>query len=74
MYNYKDDTDWNWVRYTYEELSKRVDDWHESLDDEQRYRFVICPEPTFEMWVLGLIKPGDVVEMNLDNCTYEIVK
>ena len=74
MYNYKDDTDWNWVRYTYEELSKSVDDWHESLNDEQRYQFAKCPEPTFEMWVLALIKPGDVVEMNLDNYTYEIVK
>jgi hypothetical protein len=57
--------------YTYEELKKIVDDDWNSLSDEARLRWYNNPSPTFEMYVLGLIKEGDTVRIDHAEHTYE---
>jgi len=70
----RDDWEPSPVKYTYEELSKEVDDEWESLGEEGQYMWYINPSPTFNMWVLGLIKPGQSVEIDESNHQYKIIE
>lgn len=62
------------VKHTYEELLKEVDDEWESLGEEGQYIWYLNPSPTFNMWVLGFIKPGQSVEIDESNHEYKIIE
>lgn len=60
------------MKYTYKQLAAEVDDWWKSLGEDGRYQWYLNPFPTFEMYVLSNIRPGDEVTIDFNTYSYEI--
>jgi hypothetical protein len=67
--------DWDYEEtLTFQQLKERVDSDWEDLGEEGQHRWFMDPSPTFEQYVIGMMKPEDSVLINYDKYTYEIIK
>jgi hypothetical protein len=68
---YKDDE--NKVVYGYDELRTMENDWWNSLSDGEQHQMIQQNDVIFESYVLSHTKPGDVIEIDYNDFTFEII-
>lgn len=59
--------------YTYDELENIIDEHIKNMGDEERYLRLKYADPTFEEFVFSYMKKGDVVDVNYEELTFEIL-
>jgi len=57
----------------YDELQQEVKIHWDSLSEEEQHQRIVQCDPTFDEWVLSSTKEGDIIEIDYENNTFEVV-
>ena len=61
------------MRCTCTELKCQVDEQYKTMHKDEKYARLRDCEPTFELWVLTHVKPGETVDIDYENNDYTIL-
>ena len=61
------------LTYRYDELVAYRQEWWDRTSEDIRHQMLVHNDITFEDWILSQTKEGDIIEVNDDEKTFNVV-